>query len=305
MRQLQFGLAILFLLQPLVLGAPLQAQQVIDFTNELDFDEPEAWAMKYFTSMSLLSSVGAVETLEPGAVELGFEAMQLPHLDTEQRTVGFGGLKEEDLNRSPASGRLRVRVGLPNRFSLTLGWVPPVEVEGLESNLLSLAIEKVLMERETWSLAIRAYGQTGKSKGDLTCQAGGDERFEPGSAENPFGCRAPSNDEVTMEYYGVELVAAYQLAGDRAPKLHFGISGNQLDMEFQVDALVFDFRDRSLLLADGGTVSLSAGATWRWRQKTRLGFEVFYSPLKVQRTGQSEDNDDLLHARASLRFRIR
>jgi len=289
----------------LCLTSPVTAQTLIDFQDQLDFDEPEAWAMKYFTSISLLTSLGAVEVLEPGALELGLEAMQIPHLDQEQRTVGFGGFKEEDLNRSPASGRLRLRVGLPRRFSLTLGWVPPVEVSGLKSNLLSLAIDKVLLEREAWSLGVRAYGQVGESSGDLTCTAGGDERFPPGSAENPFGCLEPSSDEVTMEYFGLEVFGAYRLTGKYAPTLHLGIAGNRLDMEFQVDARTFNFLDRSLLMADGETFSINGGATWKLKEKTRLGVEVFYSPLSVERMGQEREDDSLFHLRGQLRFRLR
>ena len=77
MKQMILGLLVLWL------ASPVNAQTVIDFTDELDFDDPEAWAMKYFTSATLLTSIGAVETLEPGAIELGFEAMQIPHLDRE------------------------------------------------------------------------------------------------------------------------------------------------------------------------------------------------------------------------------
>ncbi|MEM7354964.1 MAG: hypothetical protein AAF657_29415, partial [Acidobacteriota bacterium] len=297
MRHLIFGLFALWL------ACPVSAQTVIDFRDELDFDDPEAWAMKFFTSASLQTSLGAIERLEPGAIELGLEAMQIPHLDQEQRTVGFGGFKEEDLNRAPAWGRLRVRFGLPHGFSATLGWVPPAEVNGLEANLLSLAIEKILLERERWSLSLRGYTQVGETKGDLTCEEGGDERFPPGSPENPFGCLAPSSDEITMEYTGLELVGAYKLAGPRAPTLHLGVAGNRLDMEFQVDALVFNFRDRSLLLADGDTFSITGGATWKLKRKIHLGVEAFYSPLSVQRLGQAEEDDSLLHLRGQLRFR--
>ena len=287
------------------LAWPAMAQDVIEIRQQLDFDEPEAWAMKYFTSASLLTSLGAVEALPAGAVELGLEAMQIPHLDREQRAVGFGGFKEEDLNRSPAWGRLRARVGLPQRFALILGWVPPAEIDGLEANLLALGIEKVLLERESWTLGLRAYGQSGDTRGDLTCTAGGDEASPPGSPENPFGCEAPSADTVTMEYVGVELVGAYRLAGARAPTLHLGISGNRMNMEFQVDARTFGVRDRTLLLADGETVSIHGGATWDLKKATRLGLEVFYSPLSVHRQGQSREDDSLLHLRAQLRFRLR
>lgn len=288
----------------LCLAGPVMAQQVIDFQQDLDFDEPEAWAMKYFTSISLLTSLGAVETLEPGGFELGFEAMQIPHLDQEQRTVGFGGFKEEDLNRAPISGRLRLRVGLPKGFGLTLGLIPPLEVQGLEASLISLAIDKVIYERDAFSLGLRAYGQVGETKGDLTCSEE-DASFPLGSPENSFGCREPSNDEVTMDYFGIELVGAYRFQGDRAPTLHAGIAGNRLDMEFQVDALTFDFRDRSLLFADGETLSLTAGATWKILERAKLGFEVFYSPLSVERLGQERESDDLLHARVQLRYRVR
>ena len=36
-------------------------QETIDIVQELDFDDPEAWAMKFFTSASLLTSLGGVE----------------------------------------------------------------------------------------------------------------------------------------------------------------------------------------------------------------------------------------------------
>lgn len=108
-----------------------------------------------------------------------------------------------------------------------------------------------------------------------------------------------------MEYSGLELVGSYKLSGDRAPTLHLGVAGNRLDMEFQVDALTFIFRDRSLLVADGETFSINGGATWKLREKTRLGVEVFYSPLSVQRLGQAEEDDSLLHVRGMLRFRLR
>ncbi len=288
-------------------ATPVVAQEppVFEIVQELDFDEPEAWAMKYFTSASLMTSLGPVESLEPWTVDLGLELLQIPHLDQEQRTVGFGGFKEEDLNRSPVSARLRLALGLPGRLNLVLGLTPPVEVDGIEANLFSLALERALVDRDRWGLGLRAYGQVGEAEGDLTCTAGGDEQFPPGSPENPFGCEAPSNDTVTLEYTGVELNAHYRPRGSRAPVIHAGVAFNQLDMEFQVDALTFGFRDRTLQLAEGDTVSWTLGATWGLSTKTRLGLELFYSALDVQRIGQETENDPLLHLRAMVRYRLR
>jgi hypothetical protein len=293
-------------LMAVALTIPAAAQvPVLELEQELDFDDPEAWAMKYFASASLLTGLGAVERRSPGAVELGFELLQIPDLDPEQRTVGFGGFKEEDLNRTPVWGRLRVMVGLPQGFGLVLGWVPPVEIDGVKANLLSLAVEKVLFERERWALGLRIYGQTGETTGDLTCSAGGDERFPPGSAENPFGCEGPSSDEVTLDHLGIELVASHRPRGKRAPVLHFGASVNSLDLEFQVDAQTFGFRDRTRLLADGDTVAFTAGATWDLAPKTRLGLELFYTGLDVERRGQEKESDSLFNLRALVRYRLR
>lgn len=288
------------------LACPAGAQlPVLEVEQHLDFDEPEAWALKYFASASLLTGLGAVERRPPGAVELGLELLQIPDLDREQRTVGFGGFKEEDLNRTPVWGRLRVVVGLPGGFTLGLGWVPPVELDGVEAHLISLAIEKVLFEGSRGTLGIRVYGQSGEVRGDFTCSAGGDERFPPGSAENPFGCEGPSNDEVTLDVLGLELVAGYQPGGARAPVLHFGASVNSLDLAFQVEARTFGFLDRTRLLADGETLAFTTGATWQLAQKTRLGLELFYSGLDVERRGQAEENDPLFHLRALVRYRVR
>ena len=283
----------------------LGAQPVLDIEEELDFDHPEAWAMKFFTSASLLTSLGPVERREAGAVDLGLELITIPHLDREQRTVGFGGFKEEELNRLPVWARLRVAFGLPRGFTAVVGWVPPAELDGVKANLFSAAIEKAILQGDRWGLGVRLYAQVGDAEADFTCAAG-EERSPPGSPENPFGCEAPSDDEVTLEYVGLEWTGSYRFRRPRAPVLHLGVAVNHLDMEFQVNARTFGFLDRTRLLADGETVSATAGATWSLGQKTKAGVEVFYSPLSVERPGaESSDNDPLLHLRALLRYRLR
>lgn len=286
-------------------SAGAQDPPVLDVTEELDFDSPEAWAMKYFASVSLLTGLGAVEERRPGSVEVAFEATSVPHLDQEQRTVGFGGRKEEDLNRAPVYGRGRVTVGLPRRFALTFGWSPPVDIDGVEANLISLAIEKVLLQREPWALGLRVFGQVGEAEGDLTCSEE-DARFAPGSDQNLFGCEAPSEDEVQLDYYGLELTAYRQLQSLGRARWHFGVTVQHLDLEFQVNARTFGFLDRTRQLADGETFSVSTGATWAFGEKVHGGAELFYSPLDVQRLGETSASDDgVLNLRFMLRYRLR
>lgn len=279
--------------------------QDLALVDELDFDDPEAWAMKFFTSASLLTSLGPVEERDAGSVELGVEVLSVPHLSAEERTVGFDGIKEEDLNRSPVGVRLRAAFGLPAGWSLVFGWVPPVEVDGVEANLFSAALERPLLKAGPWGLGLRLHAQVGESEGDFTCGEA-DAAIPPGAPGNEFGCEAPSNDEATLEYVGVELVGSYRWGGERAPDLHFGVGAQRLDLEFQVDALTFGFRDRTLLLADGWTYSATLGATWSLRERSRIGVELFYSPLEVDRLGQAPgENDPLFNVRALFRYRIR
>lgn len=283
-----------------------RAQPTFEFTQQLDFDEPEAWAMKFFTAACLPSLVGPVEERERGRIDLGFELLQIPHLDREQRTVGFGGFKEEDLNRSPVWGRLRLDVGLGGGFTLGVGWVPPVEGDGVEANLVSLGLSRPIIQGQRWSLGLHLRGQVGEAQGDFTCAAGGDERFAPGTPENPFGCEAPSNDEVTMDSWGADLVWSLRARGPRAPSWHVAAGWSRLDLSFQVDALTFGFRDRSRLETEGEIVHFAAGASWRLGERLGLATELFWAPLDIQRVGQiSTEDDPLVHLRVLGRWRLR
>ncbi|MCB1056601.1 MAG: hypothetical protein KDD11_13950 [Acidobacteria bacterium] len=297
----------LFLVGAVSAALPAGAQDlpVIDPVETLDFDAPEAWAMKLYASVGLLTALGPIEARAPGSVELGIEVLSVPHLDREQRTVGFGGRKEEDLNRSPAWARGRVIFGLPRGFAATFAWAPPVRLDGVEASLVSAAIEKSLVARGPWSLGVRLFGQSGRVHGDLTCTAE-DARAEPGSPGNAFGCEAPSDDVVTLDYAGIELTGGYAFEGPHAPRLHLSLAGQHFDLETRVRAQTFGFLDRTRLLANGETLSVAAGATWPLAGKLALSIEAFYSPLGVQRLGEtSSGTDALFHLRAMLRYRVR
>lgn len=296
----------------LMMSAPGKAQFVSDGIDQLDFDDPEAWAMKYFSSISLTTGLGPVERSEKGSVELGLELMQSPDLSAEEQRVGFDGAKEEDLNRTPAWARFRARFGLPAGFSAGFGVVPPVEVEGVEAALISVFLERPLVQRERWGLGARMFAQVGMVDGDFTCK--GSEIGVPGSPADQFGCEAASTDEVTLDHRGLELNLWREVgrSGRRSgPVLHAGISVQEHDLEFQVNARTFGFIDRTLLLADGSTVSYTVGATFELAEKLKLGTELFYTPLDVRRLDLDSfelgpvQNDALLNLRLLLRYRLR
>src|ERR1044072_6270979 len=107
-----------------VIGSTAMAQtRVVAPVQRLGFDSPEAWALKYFTSITLMSGLEPPETLgeerRTGSLTAGLEFGWMPSLSAERARVGFSGRKQEDLNKTPIFARPVVRVGLPWRFSLT------------------------------------------------------------------------------------------------------------------------------------------------------------------------------------------
>jgi len=275
--------------------------QVIDDVEILDWDRPEAWAMKYFNSVSILTGLGPPKAREVWSFELGLELNTIPSLSEEQRRIGFGGAKVEDINRLPALVRPRLTVGLPAGLSFDIAWVPPVELRGVISNLLAVALERPVYAGGPWILGLRLYGQIGEVEGDFTCSES-EASHPPGSPENIWGCEEPSADELTLNYLGLAFTGGYRLS---KTDFHWGLAANYMDMEFQVNALTYGFIDRTLLLADGWTWSINGGASWRLGRRTSLAVEIFYSPLSVVRPpSTSVANDGLLNLRSMLRFEL-
>lgn len=280
-------------------GGGTASSQIIDDVEDLDWDRPEAWAMKYFNSVSILTGLGPPEARDRWSFEFGLQLDAIPRLSEDQRRVGFGGTKVEDLNRLPVFFRPRLTIGLPAAWSLDVAYVPPVEVQGVKSHLLSLGLERPVYSAGPWTLGIRFYGQIGEVEADFTCTTE-EASHAPGSPENIWGCEAPSEDEVTLNYVGAAFTGGHRY---RKTDFHWGLAANYMDMEFQVDALTDGILDRSLLLADGWTWSVNGGASWRLGGRTSLAVELFYSPLSVVRPPSVEvENDPLFNLRTMLRI---
>ncbi len=289
-----------------VSAAASAGAEVIAVEEPLDDERPEAWAMRWFAAISLPTAFGAAEELPAGTVDFGLEAGWVPSLSAEERRVGFYGTKVEDLNRTPVFGRPIVRLGLGAGFAASAGWVPPLEMDGATANLLSLALERPLVVRPSFRLAARLFYLAGSIEGDITCPAdeaaAGDD-----PVANPFGCEAPSDDEMEITSWGLELAAAWRLP---AEGLELYVSGlvHQLDSEFQVDAVYRGFHDLGRLTHQGSDLAATLGLAYRWRERTRIAGELFYSPLDIVRDplgrGPS-DNEPLFNLRLLATYRLR
>jgi hypothetical protein len=284
----------------LVLGGHAHAQEAQP-TEELSFDRPESWGMKYFASVGLLTGLGVPERLGAGGVSLGFEGGLVPQLSDEQRRIGFNGSKLEDVNKTRFFGRLRGAIGISDDYSLDLAYTPPLEVGGARPHLIAVGIGRPFSLSARWRLGVRAYGQLGSIEGDVTCSAG---EVQAGADPdlNPFLCEEPSADSMRQRLVGAEVSGGYR-AGRWRP--YVGLALTYMDLEFQVDARYAGIHDRTLQLTDGVTVSVTTGIGFAPSERWRLSAELFYSWLSVERPpARATQNDGLLNGRFFIAYQI-
>lgn len=280
-------------------GPPILLEEI----DRMDFDRPESWALKYFASVSLITGMGTPGPTRYGSIDVSLEGGWIPSLDEEQRRVGFVGNKVEDLNRNSVFGRLRATFGLPRNFSVILAYSPPIERNGVEAELFNLALARPVFDSESWRVGLRLFGQVGNIEGDFTCPE--DIAGVPDPDLNPDLCLEPSNDQVGLDYLGLELSATPKIWGQRWEP-HMALSATHMDLAFQVDARYSIFIDRNLLLTDGWAYSLVAGLGYQLSDRFDLVGELFYAPLDVVRDPRSSsENDALVNARILLSYKVR
>lgn len=278
---------------------------VVAPVETLSFDRPEAWALKYFTSTLLLSGLEVPERTQPGSVSIGLELGWVPALSPAQERVGFGGTKQEDLNKTPLVARPQVRVGLPWGLSAIVAITPPIKTFGLTPRLVAVGLERPLYDRDDWRLGWRAYGQVGTATSAYTCPAGV-LAFPPGSPNNSYGCEALSSDVATLRYVGGQVAAARRLAKLGGLMPHLAVGVNYMNSVFQVNAHTFGYLDRTRLQTHGVTFSVSSGASYPLTHRVTITADAFYSPLTVRRTvGAPSAFDGVFNVRGLLSYRVR
>ena len=282
---------------------------VIAPVQHVRFDSPEGWALKYFTSATLLSGLepakADIEQRSVGSINIGLELGWLPALSPEQTRVGFAGTQNEDLNKVPIFVRPVLRVGLPFRFTAIAAGPLPFEVFGATPRLFALGLERPIVERERWSIAGRVYGQVGYVRGAFTCPAHV-LAFAPGSPQNPTDCVAQSSDSVHMRYAGAEIEFSHRIPKTSKLTGHASAGVNLIDGTFQVNARLQDALDHTRLWTRGATFSATAGASYLLTKRVALTIDAFYSPLWVQRDpSRPSVNDGMFNVRAFLSFAAR
>jgi hypothetical protein len=275
------------------------AETVIGNDQNVAPDSPEAWAMRTFAGTTLFTSFGETAQLAPWHFSAAFDLASIPHLSDAQQAVGFGGFKNEDLNRSPVFGRLRLALGLPHGGVVELGYTPPLEIDGSRPrNVFALAIGRRVLEHDAFTWSIRALGQVGDVRGDITCPARLAAVSDP--LRNPYGCQAPSQDTFTTNYYGIDTTFGWD-AGNW--KWYGSVGIARAHLVVQVDALVFADHDRSRLTSNSNLTWVTAGVRHDFNAQWSLGVELLYLPLGVRRPPDYPlEQEPLTSLRMQLRY---
>jgi hypothetical protein len=292
--------ALLSLALSLAFTSTVHAQPVTGGEEHLAADRPEAWAMNYFAATTFLTAFGEVAAPAPWRWDLAAELGHIPRLSDTQRRIGFDGTKLEDLNKSPVFGRLRLTLGLPREWVAEFAFTPPVEINGAHAHdLVALAFGRRLIDRDPWTVSVRAFGQHGSVRGDITCPAQLADVADP--ARNPYNCQAASKDRFGLNYYGGDLTAGWKTGTWRWSG---GAGLARTDLDVQVDALTDGVRDRSHLFARGTLHYFTLGAAHDIDAKWSVAAEVLYVPLHVRRgPGATRESDPLTSLRLQVRYR--
>jgi hypothetical protein len=287
----------------LFIGHSSAGQQLLTGTQDLSFDRPESWALKYTASETLPIGLGPPRSVAAWSFKVGLEIANLPRLSKAQRTVGFDGTKEEDLNKIPILARPRLTLGLPGDVSVFVAWIPPIEIDGAQPNLLSFAVGRPILDMLGFTAGLRAYGQIGSARGDFTCSA---DNVAAGKdpLNNPLGCTQKSSDRALLNYGGLELAAAYAFAALNGVEIHASVAVTYMALSFDVQAQYAGVVDSTSLTTQGVTFATSGGLGIPVWMGLRVGLDVFYSPLYVRRPPEPLTNDGLLNVRALVEYAL-
>jgi hypothetical protein len=274
-----------------IINVPVGAQTVLGTYEDVSFESPEGWAMAYMTASSLNLGQIPPRSRDFGQVSFSAELGSIPTLNENQQKVGFGGFKDEDLNKSPVFGRARGSLGLLWDWTAEVSWTPPLEIDGAKPDgLWGFALSRPLLGAGDWGLGLRLYAQEGEVRAPVTCSAEVAAQA-PATEGNPFNCVAESNDRLVMDHYGAELtVSFFELPLGLQPWASLAIT--RMDPMVQLEAPLVGSLNNSIVNSKGSTETLSAGLVYRINDSWRFNLATSYTPLDVQRLPDNPGGQD-------------
>ena len=268
--------------------------------ERVDFTSPEGWAMSYMTAASLNLSDKFPEVLTLGQFNITAAISTIPELNEEQQTIGFGGFKYEDLNKSPVFGRGKITSGFYWDSIIELSWTPPLEIDGAKpEQMWGLAIAKQIYTNEVFNLGMRLYKFNGQATASVTCSEENvmQPLYSPG---NISGCIGTSKDQIDMSHDGIEIL--FQRESSIGFKPWFSLASTRLKPSVQINAPLELIQEEAFIETSGRLMTLNLGLNYKLSDNWLLNLGTSYTPIDVQRPEMTGGNDNFWNIKIGLTF---
>ena len=293
---------IFILILPFIFSLKILASTPI-LSQEVDFDSPEGWGMAYMSAASLNLSNSVPESLDFGKMILAAEISTIPELNREQQKIGFGGLKYEELNKSPVFGRGKLKVGFYWDSVLEVSYPPPLELKGAKpKNLWGIALSKQFINNDKLNLGLRYYNLSGKAVADVTCsQKTVNQPLY--TAGNPSGCISTSKDKIDLGHQGFEIILA-----SKNPVFNFSpwvsFATTKIDSSVRIDAQLELSREIAYVSTEGTLSTLNFGLNYPLSDNWVLNLGTSYTPLDANRPTPAGGDDDFWNIKLGLSWNL-
>lgn len=260
-------------------------------SEEVSFSSPEGWGMSYMSAASLNLSDSFPASLDLGELVVTGEISTIPKLNREQQKIGFGGLKYEDLNKSPLFGRGKLKIGFYWDSVLELSYTPPLEIKGAKpNNLWGIALAKPIISNDLVNLGIRYYRLSGNAVADVTCSK--NTVNQPlYTAGNPSGCISVSKDRIDLGHQGFEILLARNHINEKF-KPYISLASTKIDSSVKIDAQLELSREIAFVQTSGTINTLSFGLNYKISDNWQFNLGTSYTPLDVNRPSPAGGDDD-------------
>ena len=272
-------------------------------SEEVALDSPEGWGMSYMSAASLNLSDSFPTSMAFGEIVLTGELSNIPKLNREQQKIGFGGLKYEELNKSPVFGRGKLKVGFYWDSVLEVSYTPPLELKGAKpKNLWGIALSKQVINNDKLNLGLRYYNLSGKAVAGVTCsQKTVNQPLY--TADNPSGCISTSKDKIDLGHRGFEIILA-----SKNPVLNFSpwvsFATTKIDSSVRIDAQLELSREIAYVSTEGTLSTLNFGLNYPLSDKWVLNLGTSYTPLDANRPTPAGGDDDFWNIKLGLSWNL-
>lgn len=211
-----------------------------------------------------------------GHVSVGLEASYLPSVDdaTATPTICRPGKGPENANLLAILVRPRVLIGLPAGFAVDAGWIPPIRIAHIRSNLVGIALMKgIPMGSRGVQATLRGHAVFGTVRAPITCP---DEALQDGASECFGGMR--SDDRYQPTAYGVDGTLSFGIGGGHI-RGYVGGGYTRLEPRFQVNFTnAVGSIDNRRVTVGLNRVAVFGGASWSAPSGIGLVGEIYSTP---------------------------